>query len=151
MSCFQNGGALYIFMHTQARQPFVCLHSAAARSGTQSMCPQHNTATAEQGSWVSAVSERQRFDHRQRQTTFPQVSASKPALGPTELRLKWVPGVLSLVVKGGRSGTLTTHFQQVRRLRMHGAVLPLPCTSPWSGAQLSTSNNFTFTPTAVSK
>jgi hypothetical protein len=49
---------------------------------------------AEQGSWVSVVSERQRFDPRQRQRTFPQVSASRPALGPTELPLQWLPGVL---------------------------------------------------------
>jgi hypothetical protein len=105
----------------------------------------------EQGSWVSAVSERQRFDHRQRQRTFPQVSASRPVLGPTDLPLQWVPGVLSPGVKGGRSVTLTTHFQLVPRLRMSGAVLALPNTSPWRGAQLSTRNNFTFTPTAVSK
>jgi hypothetical protein len=36
-------------------------------------------------------------------------SVSRPALGPTQPPVQWVPGVLSLGVKRGRGVTLTTH------------------------------------------
>jgi hypothetical protein len=35
------------------------------------------------------------FDSRQRQKIFPLVSVSRPALGPTQHPVQWVPGVLS--------------------------------------------------------
>jgi hypothetical protein len=40
---------------------------------------------------------------------FPLASVSRPALGPTQRPVHWVPGVLSLGLKGGRGVTLTTH------------------------------------------
>jgi hypothetical protein len=40
-----------------------------------------------------------RFDPRQRQRIFLLASASKPALGPIQPPVQWVPGVLSPGVK----------------------------------------------------
>jgi hypothetical protein len=47
---------------------------------------------------------------------FPLPSASRPALGPTQPRLQWVPGALSPGVKRGRGVMLTTHPLLVPRL-----------------------------------
>jgi hypothetical protein len=43
------------------------------------------------------------------QRIFPLSSVSRPALGPTQPPLQWVPGVLSPGVKRGRGVMLTTH------------------------------------------
>jgi hypothetical protein len=40
---------------------------------------------------------------------FPLTSVSIPALGPSQPRVQWVPGVLFPWVKRGRGVTLTTH------------------------------------------
>jgi hypothetical protein len=45
-----------------------------------------------------------------------QAPASRPALGPTQPSIQWVPGVLSPGVKRGRGVTLTTHPHLVPRL-----------------------------------
>jgi hypothetical protein len=42
-------------------------------------------------------------------------SVSRPALGPTQPPVQWVPGVLSPGVKRGRGVTLTTHPHLVSR------------------------------------
>jgi hypothetical protein len=55
------------------------------------------------------------FDPRQEQRIFPLSSVSRPALGPTQLPLQWVPGVLSPGVKRGRGVMLTTHPHLVPR------------------------------------
>jgi hypothetical protein len=39
------------------------------------------------------------FDPRQGKRTFPLTSVSRPALGPTQTPVQWVPGVLSPGVK----------------------------------------------------
>jgi hypothetical protein len=62
---------------------------------------------AQYSDWLRA--ERPGFDPRQRQRIFPLTSASKPALGPTQPPLQWVPGALSPGVKRGRGVMLTTH------------------------------------------
>jgi hypothetical protein len=49
---------------------------------------------------------------------FPLASVSRPALGPTQPPLQWVPEVLSLGLKHGRGVTLTTYPYLVPRSRM---------------------------------
>jgi hypothetical protein len=45
------------------------------------------------------TTERPGFDPRQGQRIFPLASVSRPALGPTQPPVQWVPGVLSPGVK----------------------------------------------------
>jgi hypothetical protein len=46
---------------------------------------------------------------------FPVTSASRPALGPTQPLVQWVPGFLSSRVKSGRGVRLNTHPHLVPR------------------------------------
>jgi hypothetical protein len=46
---------------------------------------------------------------------FPLASMSRPALGPTQLPVQWVPGVLSPGLERGRGVALTTHPHLVPR------------------------------------
>jgi hypothetical protein len=48
---------------------------------------------------------------------FSSSPASRPALGPTQPLIQWVPGFLSLGIKRGRGVTLTTHPHLVLRWR----------------------------------
>jgi hypothetical protein len=59
-----------------------------------------------------------RFLSRQGQMIFPLASVSRPALGPTQPPVQWVPGVLSPGLKCGRGVTLTTHPHLVSRSRI---------------------------------
>jgi hypothetical protein len=49
------------------------------------------------------------FDPRRGQRIFPLASVSRPALGPTQPPVQWVPGVLSPGLKGrpGRDADLS--------------------------------------------
>jgi hypothetical protein len=52
-------------------------------------------------------------------------TSSRPALGPTQPPIQWVPGALSLGVKR-RGVKLTTHLHLTPRSRMRGTVHALP-------------------------
>jgi hypothetical protein len=58
------------------------------------------------------------FDPRQGQRIFPLISMSRPALGPTQPRVQWVPGGPFPGTKRGRYVTLTAHPHLVLRSRM---------------------------------
>jgi hypothetical protein len=49
-------------------------------------------------------------------------TVSRPALGPNQPPIQWVPGALSLGVQDVK---LTTHFNLVPRLRNSGVISPL--------------------------
>jgi hypothetical protein len=55
---------------------------------------------------------------------FPLASVSRPALGPTQPPVQWVPGVLSPGLKCGRGVKLTTHV--VPRSRMSKSYTSSP-------------------------
>jgi hypothetical protein len=48
---------------------------------------------------------------------FSSTHASRPALGPTQPPIQWVPGVLSAGVKRCRGVTLTTHPHLVAEVK----------------------------------
>jgi hypothetical protein len=56
---------------------------------------------------------------------FPLASVLRPALGPTQPPVQWVPGVLSADVKRGRGVALTTHPIYCRGREWVRAILPL--------------------------
>jgi hypothetical protein len=71
-----------------------------------------------------------------RQRIFLLAPASIPALGPTQLPVQWVPGVLSLGVKRGQGMMLTTHPHLVPRLRMSRSCTSSPPQAPpWHVAE----------------
>jgi hypothetical protein len=49
--------------------------------------------------YYSTITLRSGFDSRRRQRIFPVASVSRPALGPTQPPVQWIPGVLSPGVK----------------------------------------------------
>jgi hypothetical protein len=67
---------------------------------------------------------RKKFDPRQRRKHFSSVF--KPALGPTQSPVQWVPGVISPGLKRGRGVTLTTHPHLVPRSRMSRSYTSSP-------------------------
>jgi hypothetical protein len=74
------------------------------------------------------------FDPRRGQRIFPLASVSRPALGPCQPPVQWVPGVLSPGVKRGWSVTLTTHPNLVPRSIMSRSYIYLlsPKAPLWS-------------------
>jgi hypothetical protein len=66
------------------------------------------------------------FDLRQGQRIFLLAAASRPALGPTQSPIQWVPAVISPGVKRGRGVTLTTHPHLVPRSTMSRSYTSSP-------------------------
>jgi hypothetical protein len=62
---------------------------------------------------------------RRGQRIFPLTSVSRPALGPTQPPVQWVPGVLSPGVKA-RPGRDADHPHLVPRSRMSRSYTPFP-------------------------
>jgi hypothetical protein len=93
----------YSFLSSRIRQFYIC------NSLTRSRVSQYSIwlRTGQPG-----------FEPRQGQKIFLLACASRPALGPTQSLVQWVPGVLSPGVKRGRGVILTTHPYLVPRLRM---------------------------------
>jgi hypothetical protein len=73
--------------------------------------------------WTTGQS---KFVPRQRQKIFHLASVSRPALGPTQPPVQWVPWVLSPGVKRGRGVTLTTHPHLVPRSWMSRSYTSSP-------------------------
>jgi hypothetical protein len=75
-------------------------------------------------------------------------TASRPALGPIPLPIRWVPGALSL--GGKQPGSEADHKPHlVPRSRMRRATIPVHNTPSWRGAQLKQRDNLTFYITIV--
>jgi hypothetical protein len=75
------------------------------------------------------------FDSRQGIGIFLFTTASRPDLGPTQPAIQWLPRARSLgVTWPGREADHLSHIPP--RLRMRGAIPPLPYTSSWRGAYL---------------
>jgi hypothetical protein len=55
-----------------------------------------------------------------------------PALGPNQPSVQWVPGAISAEMSGW-SVKLINHLHLGPKLRMRGAILPLPHKSSWRG------------------
>jgi hypothetical protein len=66
---------------------------------------------------------------------FLYFTMSRPALGPTQPGIEWVPGALSLGVK--RLGREANHSSlSSAKVENAGAIPPLPHTSSWHGAKI---------------
>jgi hypothetical protein len=71
------------------------------------------------------------FDFRQGQEIFLFSTVFRPALGPTQLPIRWLPGTLSQEVK--RPGNEADHFfPSSAEVKNDGAIPPLPHTFSWS-------------------
>jgi hypothetical protein len=84
------------------------------------------------------------FDSRRGLVIFLFSTASRTVLKPTQPPMQLVSGSLSLeVMRPERE--LTTHFPLVPRLRMRGAVPPLPQYAFMAWYLVKQRENFTFT------
>jgi hypothetical protein len=82
--------------------------------------------TRSRGSSVGK-SERPGFDSRQVQDIFLCSTASRPALGPTQPRIQWVPGALSPEVKRPEREAYHSPPSSAE-VKKVGAIPPLPHT-----------------------
>jgi hypothetical protein len=85
------------------------------------------------------------FESRRGLGIFLFTTASRTALGPTQLPIQWVPGALSLGVKrpgreADHSPPSTSEVKESVELYLHS-----PNTPSWRGARLKHRDNFTFT------
>jgi hypothetical protein len=87
------------------------------------------------------------FDSRRWLGIFLFITVSRTAPGPTQSPIQRVPGVLSLRVK--RPGREADHIHLVPRLRMCGAIPPLPQYISLARCLVKHTDNFTFTFTSL--
>jgi hypothetical protein len=66
---------------------------------------------------------------------FIFATASRPAVGPTQPPIRWVPAAVKLKVKW--AGREADHSLLIPTLRMHGAIPVLTHMSPWRGDLLN--------------
>jgi hypothetical protein len=94
------------------------------------------------------MTRRSRYCPQQRQRIFPLTSVSRPALGPTQPPVQWVPRVLSPGLKRGRVVTLITHPHLVPRSRMSRSYTSSPPSPSMvcSGTALALGNLFECRP-----
>jgi hypothetical protein len=113
-----NIGTVLIPLHPFLSRVWCPLHCHNRTALSRRLCSvsvQANVKShCQYSDWLPAG--RPGFDPRQGQRIFPLVSASRPALGPTQPPVKWVSRVLSPAVKRGRGVMLTTHPLLVPRL-----------------------------------
>jgi hypothetical protein len=88
--------------------------------------PTIQTIMGEPGSSVSIVSGYGLDDRAEEQGFFLQPLVSRPALGPTQPSVQWVPGVISPGLKRGRGVTLTTQYNLVPKSRMSRSYTSSP-------------------------
>jgi hypothetical protein len=84
------------------------------------------------------------FESRQELGIFLFTTASRTALGPTQLPIQWVPAALSLGVtrqerEADRSPPFSAEVKEYMELYLHS-----PNTSSWCGAKRKHRSNFTF-------
>jgi hypothetical protein len=101
--------------------------------------PQYHWATG----WTIGVLG---FDFRRGLGIFLYTTASRTALGPTQPRIQWVSGALSLGVKrpgreADHSPPSSAEVKECVELYLHS-----PNTSSWRGAHLKHMDNFTIWP-----
>jgi hypothetical protein len=89
------------------------------------------------------------FDYWQGLGIFLFTTASRTALGPTQPRIQWVPGALSLGVKRPRREADHSPPSSAEVKEWVGLYLHSPSTPSWRGAQLKHRDNFTFTVTFI--
>jgi hypothetical protein len=83
------------------------------------------------------------FRSRQELGIFHLITASRPALGPPQPPIQWVPGPLSLGVK--RPEREANHSPpSSAEIKLRGAIPPLPNTPSCRDAQLNHRDNFTL-------
>jgi hypothetical protein len=78
--------------------------------------------------WLRAGRRKSRSSSPGRVKNFVFSTSSRPALGPTQPPIQWVPGIFPRGVK------LTTHLKLVPRSRKRGSIHPLPHTPSWRSA-----------------
>jgi hypothetical protein len=80
--------------------------------------------TSQYSDWIRTG--RPEFEPRQGQRIFPVACASRPAVGPSQPLIRWVPGIVFPEVKCSRGVMLTTHPLLVPKSRTSGSYTSCP-------------------------